>query len=121
MRIKLLNPLFYSGLLLLTIGTLVRIQHWEDGPVYQGIGLLLLLAFFFLVLIEVINSRKASGSFKGAVIALYTMVPAGAYYMLPAILLIFALLISGSVYLGILRKKVLFSNQELMDRDFDSI
>lgn len=110
---RLLDPLFYLGLVLVTMGTLFKIQHWPYGRLGQTIGLTLEALFFVLVVIEIASSKKASNGFKTAYISIYLILPIIAYLYLPAVILIFALFILGSVYLRGVRKKVLFMRGEM--------
>ena len=121
MKQRLVTVFFYLGLLLLTIGTLFKIQHWPYGKVCQSIGVLFEMIFFILAILEVFQSQKATSSGKITFILLYTALPIIFYLYLPAILLIFAILILGSVYLTRIRKQIFYTRSEMRIRDFDSI
>lgn len=121
MSIRILPVFLYFGLLFLTLGTLFRIQHWECGRMVQATGTLLNLGFFILLLAEVVSSRKAGNGTKVVVGLAYLVFPLLSYWYMPAVLLIFVLLILGSIYLRWLRKRFLFSRQGLNTDDFDSI
>lgn len=108
MNRNLLYPFFYIGLVFVTVGTLFKIQHWAYGGTIQTIGVVLELVFFTLVLAEIVRSRKASLSVKTTFALLYTVLPVVAILYLPALILIFALLVMGTVYFRSIRKKFLY-------------
>ena len=121
MKPSLLNSLFYLGLVFITIGTLFKIQHWTHGRLCQSIGLALELFFFIMVIVEILKSKKAVLSIKITFTSIYTLLPVIIYFYFPALVLIFAILILGSVYLTRVRKKILFTRSEIIARDSYSI
>ena len=105
---RVLNLLFYFGLFILTIGTLFKIQHWPYGSIVQSIGVVLEFLFFMFVNVEIIVSAKATITLKIIFASLYIIFPILSFLYLPALILIFGVFISGTIYLNHLRKKFLF-------------
>ena len=121
MKRNSLGPVFYFGLSLLTIGTLFKIQHWPYGSLIQIAGSLFDAVFFCLLVFEIIASKKATLTFKIVATAIYTLYPIIAYCCLPAIIMVFAVFIGGSVYLQKLRRKVLFTEADMIKKHFDDL
>ncbi len=121
MKHNVLNPLFYIGLLFITIGTLFKIQHWQYGALSQSFGIILELLFFVLVIVEILTSKKAALSHKILFASIFIILPVVVYLCLPALLFIFAILLIGSIYLTRIRKRFLYTRIELIAKDFDAL
>ncbi len=121
MKQRLITVFFYLGLLFLTIGTLFKIQHWPYGRLCQSAGVLSEIIFFIMAILEIFNSKKATSRAKIAFVLIYAILPIVFYLYLPAIILIFAILILGSVYLTRIRRQVFYTRAEMILKNFDSI
>ena len=117
MDIKLLRLVFYSGLAFLFVGFLFHIQHWHGGMylVFAGKGLEFI--FYVSILSEIFTSRKAK---KNAIVgfgAVYSVL-GFIVFILPLTLSIVGILVTGTAYLGILRKA--FVSPKTVRQTFDS-
>lgn len=89
-----------------------KIQHWSYGSFIQYIGVLGLALFFLFVVIEILRSQKAKTTLKFAFAIAYVLLPLLGSINFPAIVLIFAAFILGTVYLQNFRKKFLYRHLE---------
>lgn len=124
---RLLSPLFYFGFAFIMIGGLLKIQHYMDGlfgyPFFVFLllaGLIVELAFFVGVIVEIARSNKASRRQKATFISIY----AGGFIVslcVPDIGFIMVIFILGMLYLNRWRKKILLTRMEHIMNTFDSI
>jgi len=118
---RIISPFLYFGCLLLTLGSLFRIQRWECAPLFQASGWLLLLGFFILLLVEVFSSAKAAPKLKMTIGLGYLLILVISYCFAPAFLFIPELLLLGCIYLYGLRRQFRVAVKKKNMDDFDSI
>lgn len=103
----MLNRLLYLGLAFITIGTMLKIQHWSNGGLVQSIGIFIEACFFVMVVFELFSSKKLGSNSRMLLISMYITLPTIIFLFVPALLLIFAVFILGSYYLTKIRRTVL--------------
>ena len=119
-RILPLRPVFYIALSVLFIGTLFKLQHWPNATAFTNIGLVLVGAFFLLVLIEILLSKKASTLMKVGWFIIYLALPPVSWMYFKNFALV-SLVVLGIVYLIIGRIYFLYTCKDIRSNRFDSI
>lgn len=121
MKFKSLHIPFYFGIVVLVIGTLFRLMHWEGSSLIIGCGLVLEALFAVLVTIEMFTSTKAATKTK-AIGLLIIVIPFSLILIfLRGLPIIIFLGVFGSAYLSIARKRFLINKRDLTGVTFDSI
>jgi hypothetical protein len=122
MKIRYLHVPFYFGLSILALGILFKIQHYPGGLLFTGIGSVLELTFFSLLIAEVFTSGKAKRNIKLTWGFGYCLLLFGAFvfWWFSLLSLIFFIALAGFCYLQAGRKKFITTKEDIRQITFDS-